>query len=73
MGQNWVMTLYTENEWPNFKEYILVVEEDEWQENNIRGFTKINTMNKLGNPLKRNLKPQMWAIKKSRESLRQGL
>jgi len=30
MGQNWVMTLYTENEWPNFKEYILVVEEDEW-------------------------------------------
>jgi len=52
-------TLYTENEWPNFKEYILVVEEEEWEENNIRGFTKINknNMNKLGNLLKRNLKP----------------
>jgi hypothetical protein len=51
--------LYTENEWPNFKEYILVVEEEEWEENNIRGFTKINqnNMNKLGNLLKRNLKP----------------
>jgi len=51
--------LYTENEWPNFKEYILVVEEKECEENNIRGFTKINknNMNKLGNPLKKNLKP----------------
>ena len=39
--------------------YILVVEEEELEENNIRGFTKINknNMNKLGNPLKRNLKP----------------
>ena len=34
-------TLYTKNEWPNFKEYILVVEEEEWEENNIRKFTKL--------------------------------
>ena len=49
---------------------ILVVEDEEWEENNIRGFIKINknNMNKLGNPLKRNLKPLMWAMKKSRES-----
>jgi hypothetical protein len=33
-------TLYTENEWPDFKEYILVVEEEEWEENDIKGFTK---------------------------------
>ena len=33
--------LYTENEWPNFKEYILVVEEEEWEENNIREFIKL--------------------------------
>jgi len=33
-------TLYTENEWPNFKEYILVVEEEEWEKNDIRGFIK---------------------------------
>jgi len=33
--------LYTENEWPNFKEYILVVEEEEWEKNNIREFTKL--------------------------------
>jgi hypothetical protein len=32
--------LYTENEWPNFKEYIVVVEEEELDENNIREFTK---------------------------------
>jgi hypothetical protein len=34
------------------------------------GFTKINknNMNKLGNPLKRNLKPKTWAMEKSRES-----
>jgi len=39
--------------------YILVVEDEEWEENNIREFIKINknNMNKLGNPLKRNLKP----------------
>jgi len=40
--------LYTENEWPNFKEYIVAVEEEEWDKDN---------MNKLGGPLKRNLKP----------------
>lgn len=25
--------LYTENEWPNFKEYIVAVEEEEWDKN----------------------------------------
>ena len=34
-------TLYTENEWPNFKEYIVAIEEEEWDENNIREFTKL--------------------------------
>jgi hypothetical protein len=34
--------LCTENEWPNFKEYIVVVEEEEWDENNNREFIKIN-------------------------------
>jgi hypothetical protein len=33
--------LYTENEWPNFKEYIVAVKEEEWDENNIREFTKL--------------------------------
>jgi hypothetical protein len=33
--------LYTENEWLNFKEYIVAVEEEEWDENNIREFTKL--------------------------------
>jgi hypothetical protein len=35
------LALYTENEWLNFKEYIVVVEEEEWDENNIREFTKL--------------------------------
>ena len=30
--------LHIENEWPNFKEYIVAVEEEEWDENNIREF-----------------------------------
>jgi hypothetical protein len=34
-------SLYIENEWPNFKEHIIVVEEKEWEENNIRKFTKL--------------------------------
>jgi len=33
--------LYTENERSNFKEYIVVVEEEEWDENNIREFIKL--------------------------------
>jgi len=27
------LELYTENEWPNFKEYIVAVEEEEWDKN----------------------------------------
>jgi hypothetical protein len=34
-------TLYTKNEWPDIKEYIVAVEEEEWDENNIREFTKL--------------------------------
>jgi hypothetical protein len=30
-----------ENEWSNFKEYIIGVEEEEWDENNIREFIKL--------------------------------
>ena len=33
--------LYTENEWPNFKEHIIAVEEEEGDENSIREFTKL--------------------------------
>ena len=33
--------LYTENEWPNFKEYIIAVEEEERHENSVREFTKL--------------------------------
>jgi len=33
--------LYTENEWSNFKEYIVAVEEEECDENNFREFTKL--------------------------------
>ena len=33
--------LYIENEWPNFKEYIVVVEEKEWDEKNNREFIKL--------------------------------
>jgi hypothetical protein len=28
-----IPALYTENEWPNFKEYIVVVEAEEWDKN----------------------------------------
>ena len=31
----------TENEWPNFNEYVVVVEEKEWDENNIKEFIKL--------------------------------
>ena len=31
--------LYIENEWPNFKEYIVAVEDEEWEEKNIGEFT----------------------------------
>ena len=34
-------TLYIENEWPNFKEYIVAVEDEEWEEENIWEFTKL--------------------------------
>jgi hypothetical protein len=37
--------LYTENEWPNFKEYIVVVEEEKWDENNIRELIKLIKQN----------------------------
>ena len=33
--------LYIENEWPNFKEYIVAVEDEEWEEKNIWDFTKL--------------------------------
>jgi len=33
--------LYTKNEWPNFKEYMVAIEEEELDENNIRKFTKL--------------------------------
>ena len=33
--------LYIENEWPNFKEYIVAVEDEEWEEKNIGEFTKL--------------------------------
>ena len=35
------LALYTENEWPNFKEHIIAVEEEEGGENSIREFTKL--------------------------------
>jgi hypothetical protein len=35
------------NEWPNFNEHVIAVEEEEWDESNIREFTK----------LQKNLKP----------------
>nr|XP_034900655.1 LOW QUALITY PROTEIN: uncharacterized protein LOC118038417 [Populus alba] len=33
--------LYIENEWPKFKEYIVAVEDEEWEEENIWEFTKL--------------------------------
>ncbi|XP_073264252.1 uncharacterized protein [Populus alba] len=33
--------LYIENEWPNFKEYIVAIEDEEWEEKNIWEFTKL--------------------------------
>jgi hypothetical protein len=33
--------LYIENEWPNFKEYMVAVEDKEWEEKNIWEFTKL--------------------------------
>ena len=33
--------LYIENEWPKLKEYIVVVEDEEWEEENIWEFTKL--------------------------------
>ncbi|XP_073267151.1 uncharacterized protein [Populus alba] len=33
--------LYIENEWTNFKEYIVVVEDEEWEEKNIWEFIKL--------------------------------
>jgi len=33
--------LYIKNEWPNFKEYIVAVEDEEWEEKNIWEFTKL--------------------------------
>jgi hypothetical protein len=40
--------LYTENEWPNFKEYIIAVEEEERDENNVREFTKLIEQHEQG-------------------------
>jgi len=34
-------SLYTQNEWTDFKKYIIVVEEEENDENSIREFTKL--------------------------------
>jgi len=34
-------TPYTENEWPNFNKYVVIMEEEERDENNIRGFIKL--------------------------------
>ncbi|XP_073261302.1 uncharacterized protein [Populus alba] len=36
-----IPALYIENEWPNFKEYIVVVEDEEWEEKNIWEFIKL--------------------------------
>ena len=33
--------LYIENEWPNFKEYIVAIEDEEWEEKNIWEFIKL--------------------------------
>ena len=33
--------LYIENEWPKFKEYIVAVEDEEWEEENVWEFTKL--------------------------------
>ena len=35
------LALYTENEWPDFKEYIIVVEEEERDETTFKEFTKL--------------------------------
>jgi hypothetical protein len=34
-------TLSIKNEWPNFNEHVITVEEEEWDENNIREFAKL--------------------------------
>jgi hypothetical protein len=34
-------TLNIENEWPNFNEHVITMEEEEWDEINVREFTKL--------------------------------
>jgi len=34
-------TLSIKNEWPNFNEHVITMEEEEWDESNIREFTKL--------------------------------
>jgi len=34
-------TFSIKNEWPNFNEHVIMMEEEEWDESNIREFTKL--------------------------------
>jgi hypothetical protein len=34
-------TFNIQNEWPNFNEHVIMMEEKEWDESNIREFTKL--------------------------------
>ena len=76
--------LYTENEWPNFKEYIVAVEDEEWEEKNIGEFTKLieqheqawrpakeelETINVGNEEIKRELKIGILITPKEREEL----
>jgi hypothetical protein len=34
-------TLSIKNEWPNFNEHVIAIEEEEWDESNIKEFSKL--------------------------------
>ncbi|XP_073261622.1 uncharacterized protein [Populus alba] len=62
--------LYIENEWPKFKEYIVAVEDEEWEEENIWEFKKINRTTRTGNEeIKRELKIGTLITPEAKEEL----
>ena len=67
------LALYTENEWPNFKEHIIAVEEEEGDENSIREFTKlIEQHEQVWKPAKEELETINVGTEESQRELKIG-
>ena len=67
------LALYTEDEWPNFKEHIIAVEEEEGGENSIREFTKLLEQHEqVWKPAKEELETINVGTEESRRELKIG-